>query len=267
MRAGWIRPSRISRFRATRAISRRTGSKLDRVTASGVSSIIRSTPVACSSALMLRPSRPMSRPFISSLGRGTTETVVSATISEALRCMASARISWAFSLASSLSLASHWRRRREASCCISTSMASSRVCLASALDMPEISSSCFSCLSLSSTTWLRMDSISFSLLARLRSRCSTPSSLRSRVSLFWFSRFSCRCSSARRSRYSLSAAALMRLASSWASCSTSLASFLASADHFGRFSLGDAQLAVENHAPGEESSHAAEYHADDETEE
>ena len=34
----------------------------------GVSSMIRSTPVACSKARMLRPSRPMMRPFISSLG-------------------------------------------------------------------------------------------------------------------------------------------------------------------------------------------------------
>lgn len=43
----------------------------------GVSSMMRSTPVAVSRARMLRPSRPMIRPFISSLGRGTTVTVVS----------------------------------------------------------------------------------------------------------------------------------------------------------------------------------------------
>ena len=41
----------------------------DRTTVSGVSSMIRSTPVACSRARMLRPSRPMIRPFISSDGR------------------------------------------------------------------------------------------------------------------------------------------------------------------------------------------------------
>ena len=40
---------------------------------SGVSSMIRSMPVACSRARMLRPSRPMMRPFISSLGRWTTD--------------------------------------------------------------------------------------------------------------------------------------------------------------------------------------------------
>ena len=72
MRPGWIRPSAMSFVIARRATSRRTGSKPDRTTVSGVSSMIRSTPVACSRARMLRPSRPMMRPFISSLGRWTT---------------------------------------------------------------------------------------------------------------------------------------------------------------------------------------------------
>ena len=56
--------------------------------ASGVSSMIRSTPVAVSSARMLRPSRPMMRPFISSLGSGTTLTVVSLQWSAAQRLTA-----------------------------------------------------------------------------------------------------------------------------------------------------------------------------------
>ena len=51
------------------------------MTASGVSSMIRSMPVAASSARTLRPSRPMMRPFISSEGSGTTATVRSATYS------------------------------------------------------------------------------------------------------------------------------------------------------------------------------------------
>ena len=59
--------------------------------APGVSSTISSTPVASSSARMLRPSRPMMRPFRSSLGRSTTETVVSIACSAALRWMASGR--------------------------------------------------------------------------------------------------------------------------------------------------------------------------------
>ena len=69
-------------------ISRRTGSKHDSTTASGVSSMIRLTPVVASKARMLRPSRPMIRPFMSSLGRANTETVDSAVCSEATRWMA-----------------------------------------------------------------------------------------------------------------------------------------------------------------------------------
>ena len=56
-----------------RAISRRTPSKPDRITAFGVSSMMKSTPVRCSSARMLRPSRPMMRPFMSSAGSWTTD--------------------------------------------------------------------------------------------------------------------------------------------------------------------------------------------------
>jgi hypothetical protein len=63
---------------ASRAISRRTGSNPLITTVSGVSSMIRSTPVACSRARMFRPSRPMIRPFISSDGRWITETECSA---------------------------------------------------------------------------------------------------------------------------------------------------------------------------------------------
>ena len=83
MRAGWMRPSAISRSIACFAISRRYGSKPERMMAPGVSSTIRSTPVASSSARMLRPSRPMMRPFRSSLGRSTTDTVVSIACSAA----------------------------------------------------------------------------------------------------------------------------------------------------------------------------------------
>ena len=85
IRAGCMRPSTISFSKAILAISRRTGSKLERITASGVSSIIRSTPVSVSMARMFLPSRPIILPFISSLGRGTTEIVASATYSAARR--------------------------------------------------------------------------------------------------------------------------------------------------------------------------------------
>ena len=106
MRAGWMRPSVMSFSKDSRAISRRTGSKLDRVMASGVSSIIKSTPVRVSKARIFRPSRPIMRPFISSLGRVTTETVASLTWSAAQREMAIEIISLAFSSASSLSCCS-----------------------------------------------------------------------------------------------------------------------------------------------------------------
>ena len=72
-----MRPSAISRSSVIRAISRRTPSKLDSITAEGVSSMITSTPVSFSSARMLRPSRPMIRPFISSLGSSTSRVVLS----------------------------------------------------------------------------------------------------------------------------------------------------------------------------------------------
>ena len=74
--------------------------------ASGVSSMMRSAPVSVSSVRMLRPSRPMMRPFISSLGRGTTLTVISATWSAAHRWIAVATISRARWSASSLARAS-----------------------------------------------------------------------------------------------------------------------------------------------------------------
>ena len=66
MRVGWMRPSRMSRCIASRAISRRTGSKPLNTTAPGVSSINTVTPVSDSNARMFRPSRPMMRPFSSS---------------------------------------------------------------------------------------------------------------------------------------------------------------------------------------------------------
>ena len=93
MRCGWMRPSRTSASSASRATSRRTGSKQDSSTASGVSSMIRLTPVTCSKARMLRPSRPMMRPFMSSLGRCRTDTTDSVVCSVASRWIAPTTIS------------------------------------------------------------------------------------------------------------------------------------------------------------------------------
>ncbi len=78
-----MRPSAISLFSDSRAISRRTLSKPLTITTPGVSSTITSTPVAFSKARMLRPSRPMIRPFMSSLGMSTVLVVVSAVWSAA----------------------------------------------------------------------------------------------------------------------------------------------------------------------------------------
>ena len=88
MRAGWILPSWTSFSSVMRAASRRTGSKQESTTASGVSSMMMLTPVAASNARMLRPSRPMIRPFMSSLGSEKTLTLDSAVCSDATRWIA-----------------------------------------------------------------------------------------------------------------------------------------------------------------------------------
>ena len=74
IRAGWIRPSVTNLCKAKRAISLRTGSKQERMIASGVSSTMISTPVAASIALIFLPSRPMILPFTSSDSMLKTDT-------------------------------------------------------------------------------------------------------------------------------------------------------------------------------------------------
>ena len=101
MRIGWMRPSCMRRSRATRATWRRTGSNEESVTCSGVSSMSSSTPVAASRARMLRPSRPIRRPFISSLASFTCVTECSVLWSAATRCIAVRIMSRARSAASS----------------------------------------------------------------------------------------------------------------------------------------------------------------------
>ena len=128
------------------AISRRYGSKPERMIAPGVSSTIRSTPVASSSARMLRPSRPMMRPFRSSLGRSTTETVVSIACSAAQRWMASVMYCLARSAAVSRASASRRLSRFAASCRASPSICLSSSSLASsAVRLATRSSSCCCC--------------------------------------------------------------------------------------------------------------------------
>ena len=106
IRAGWIRPSVTNLCKAKRAISLRTGSKQERIMASGVSSTMISTPVAASKARMFRPSRPMMRPFTSSDSMLNTETQFSTASSVPMRCMVLMMIflasCWAVNLASSM---------------------------------------------------------------------------------------------------------------------------------------------------------------------
>ena len=85
MRAGWMRPSATSWWRARRQISRRTGSKALMTIASGVSSTTISVPVAASNARMLRPSRPITRPLTSSDSIWKTLTEFSTAVSLATR--------------------------------------------------------------------------------------------------------------------------------------------------------------------------------------
>ena len=119
---------------AWRATSRRIGSKLLTTMVSGVSSTIRSQPVAFSRARMLRPSRPMMRPLRSSEGSCTELTVVSATTSEDTRWMAAVMTHRAFLVASSWASSSIRRTSLAASIlalysswATSSALASSRV--------------------------------------------------------------------------------------------------------------------------------------------
>ena len=81
--AGCILPSSINFSKAILATSLLNASNPEITTASGVSSIMKSTPVNVSSVLIFLPSLPMILPFISSFGKVTVDTVVSAVWSAA----------------------------------------------------------------------------------------------------------------------------------------------------------------------------------------
>ncbi len=89
---------------------------------------------------MLRPSRPMMRPFISSDGRSTTETVLSTTCSEAMRWIAIEITRRALSLAFSVASSSIRRIMLAASIRASCSMARISSALACSVVMLEICS-------------------------------------------------------------------------------------------------------------------------------
>ncbi len=109
---------------------------------------------------MLRPSRPMIRPFMSSEGSSISDEVVSAAWLAATRWRASATRFRARRFASTCASSSSWRTRRARSCRISSSDCARSLALASLTVIPEIRSSssssrCFVCFrsSWSSLTW------------------------------------------------------------------------------------------------------------------
>ena len=109
--------------------------------------MMKSTPVRCSRERMFRPSRPMIRPFMSSDGSSTTDTVVSAAWLAATRWSASATRLRARRLASIRASSSSWRTLRASSCRTRSSARSRRCCFASFTVMPETRSSSASCCS------------------------------------------------------------------------------------------------------------------------
>ena len=217
IRAGWMRPSWTRRSRDRRAISRRMGSKLLRVTASGVSSMIRSTPVRVSKARMLRPSLPMMRPFMSSVGRGTTLTDASPACSTAQRCMAETTISPALRSASLWAFSSRSFRRSPMRYCASSSVLRSRISWACSRVRQAISSSFAFCCRMSASSSVLRCSRASCLFRSSSSLWETLSSFRSRFSSFCSILRSARWSSLRRSLMSRSASWRSRRISSLAS--------------------------------------------------
>ena len=192
-----MRPSWSSFSSVIRAISRRTPSNPERITALGVSSMMKSTPVRCSSARMLRPSRPMMRPFMSSAGSCTTDTVVSAAWPAASRCMTTERMLRTRRSASRLVSSSIWRTNFAPSWRTWSVSSLSRICLACDALMFATRSS--------SRTWRsRTFPISSSRACSRRSRSARPLSRESSASSLVINCSSMRTTSARRSFRSLS---------------------------------------------------------------
>ncbi len=222
MRAGWMRPSVMSLVSVRRAVSRRTPSKPESTTASGVSSMMKSMPVMFSSVRMLRPSRPMMRPFMSSDGRLTTETVVSATWLAAVRWMLSERMLRARRSASLRASSSICRTSLAISWRASSSVCLSSISLACAALRPEMRSSWIiaSACALFSSSDMRWLLASRSRMDCSRRSCSAPRASMASSRCSW--RCSALVSSSRRSRSSASTSLRTRCTSSLASRRASL---------------------------------------------
>ena len=194
---------------------------------------------------MFRPSRPMIRPFRSSLGSCTTETVVSAVWLEAVRWIATERMLRARRSASTFASSSIWRTSLAMSWRVSSSTltsSASRACWAVSPATRSSSASCWSrsvfrssciclaCASRSAIDWSRRlssssRSCSCSSFARTRSSILTRSERRSlricSCSARWCSSSSRAATLASLSWLSARLSASLRIRSAWRSASAS----------------------------------------------
>ena len=146
---------------------------------------------------MLRPSRPMMRPFMSSAESWTTETVVSAAWPAAIRCMTTERMLRTRRSASRLVSSSIWRTLRAHSWRIWSSSSRSRICLACDALRPATRSS--------SRTWRsRMSPISACCCSNVSSRVVSAARCWSSAASLVIRRSSSRTISVRRSFRSMS---------------------------------------------------------------
>ncbi len=184
---------------------------------------------------ILRPSRPIIRPFISSLGIPTTDTVLSLVVSLAYFCIAIASISFAVVCTAFLARSSSSLMYVATSSAILSLTAAMIVSLACSLVNPDIAISLSSCSLTSSSTLLfncsicslrkssfcSLDVKDSSRLSKYCDRLFNESSLDAAFSSNW-------TTTARRSRMSASASLRKRCTSCFASKTASLFNFSAS---------------------------------------
>src|SRR3989344_4495134 len=233
--AGWMRPSIIRFSSATRAMARRSGSYEEKTIEPGVSSIITSTPVARSNALMFRPSLPIILPFRSSLGIVIALAMVSEATELPRRCIKVTKISLALRSMRSYPSRSSLAVRNIKSSLFSRSISEYSCSFAWSLERPATlaSSPARSCNSTSARSFMFLTSSIFPLTAWI-SESSSPCFLSSASSRLktrssraaFFSSFSATVvSSAVKTSLALScASSVIFLASSRASSSMCLTS-------------------------------------------
>ena len=179
--------------------------------------MIMSTPVRVSKARILRPSRPIILPFISSLGKLTVETVMSLAVSVARRWIVVIRISCAFFSAVSWASCSILFIIVTASCFASVSKSRIIKSFACCWVKPEILSNSSLYLSSSPLKNSVFSSSAASLLISSFSCFSTVSTRLSRISSFCANLRSKRWRSLLRSLFSRSCCFCSRISCSFAS--------------------------------------------------